>query len=161
MPAYVTVHGADVETRAAAHAAHHGLELRVEEVVSTVVHDDVVDLGRTIQLAIAARAGIHAEVRRHLGADRALGKQRHEDVEGLERGDDAVDADEDDLHRRERVDHASVTLVGDERHRPGFGHGHVAAAYAHLSVEELRAQHLAQEVRNVLGNVITVVAALR
>lgn len=71
-----------------------------------------------------------------------------------------VDADEDDLHRREGIDHASVALVGDERHRPGFGHGHVAAAYAHLGVEKLRAQHLAQEVCDVFGNIIAVVAAL-
>lgn len=143
MSADMAIHGTDVEAGTTADAAHYGLELGIEQLVTPVIHDDVVNLGRTVQLALMARTGVHTEICRHLGTHSALGQQGHEDVEGLERGDDAIDADEDDLHRWEAIDHATVALVSDKRDRAGLRHRKVAAAYAHLGTQKLGTQHLA------------------
>ena len=75
---------------------------------------------------------IHAEF---LSRCRA-GEERKQEGEVIKIADDPFDADQRDVNRGNRCDHAPIAFVGDEAHAAGFSDRKIRAADSDICCEE-------------------------
>ena len=134
--ARLAVDGAHVQAGAAADAVQHLGVARPAQRRAAVVEHDHVQLLRPVLLALAPRPGQQRRVRRQPLARAAAGEQLQHDREVGRRADEPLQAEDRDVHARERGDEPPVPLVGDQADRAGLGDGEVRAGDADVRLEE-------------------------